>query len=173
MSLNKFHLVYWSKICSMKVLGGLGVRNMIRFNRALLGKGLWRFAMEMDALWRNVVTIKFGSMRGGWCSKEVGGSFGVGEWKCIRRGCDAFVAHVRYEVGDGSKVLFWHDVWCGELPLKTLFSELFLIACGKDGWRRICRDKMAQFYGIFCLFDLYMIGRWRWLLDFLRCFLLK
>jgi hypothetical protein len=25
-------------------------------------------------------------MRGGWCSKEVGGSFGVGVWKCIRRG---------------------------------------------------------------------------------------
>jgi hypothetical protein len=50
----------------------------------------------------------------------------------IRRGWGVFVEHVRYEVGDGSKVLFWHDVWCGELPLKTLFQELCLIACGKD-----------------------------------------
>jgi len=41
---------------------------------------------------------------------------------------------VRYEIGNGSKVLFWHDVWCGEIPLKTLFSELFLIARGKDAW---------------------------------------
>lgn len=24
--------------------------------------------------------------------------------------------------------------WCGELPLKTSFSELFTIACGKDVW---------------------------------------
>jgi hypothetical protein len=32
------------------------------------------------------VDIKYGSMMGGWCSKEVGGSFGVGVWKCIRRG---------------------------------------------------------------------------------------
>jgi hypothetical protein len=95
-----------------------------------MGKWLWRFALERDALWRKVVAIKYGSMRGGWCSKEVEGSFGVG----VRRGWDAFAVHVRYEVGDGSKVLFWHDVWCGELPLKTLFPELFLIACGKDAW---------------------------------------
>jgi hypothetical protein len=49
-------------------------------------------------------------MGGGWCSKEVGGSFVVGVWKCIWRGWNAFAAHVRYEVRDGSKVLFWHDV---------------------------------------------------------------
>jgi hypothetical protein len=55
-------------------------------------------------------------------------------WKCIRRGQDAFAHHVRYEVGDGSKVLFWHGVWCGDLSLKTLFSKLFTIACGKDAW---------------------------------------
>jgi hypothetical protein len=41
---------------------------------------------------------------------------------------------VRYEVGDGSRVLFWYDVWCGEIPLKTLFLELFAIACSKDEW---------------------------------------
>jgi len=42
---------------------------------------------------------------------------------------------VRYEVGDGYKVLFfWHAVWCGELSSKTFFPELFLIACGKDAW---------------------------------------
>jgi hypothetical protein len=71
---------------------------------------------------------------------------------------------VRYEVGNGSKVLFWHDVWCGEVPLKTLFLDMFLI-----GWRRVCKDKMAQFCRIFCLLDLFMIGRWKMLIDFLRC----
>jgi hypothetical protein len=28
---------------------------------------------------------------------------------------------------------------------------------------------MAQFCGIFCLLDLFMIGRWKMLVDFLRC----
>jgi len=70
------------------------------------------------------VDIKYGSTRGGWCSKEVGDPFGVGVWKHIRRGWDAFAAHVRYEVGDGSRELFWHDVWCGDSPLKLIFLEL-------------------------------------------------
>jgi len=107
---------------------------MLQFNRALLGKWLCRFAMERDALWRQVVDIKYGSMMGSWGSKEVGGSFGVGEWQCIRRGWDAFAAHVRYEVGNGSLILFWHDVWCEDLPLKLIFPELFTIACGKGTW---------------------------------------
>jgi len=53
-----------------------------------------------------VVDIKYDSMRGGWCSKEVEGPYGVGVWKRIRRKWDSFADHVRYEVGDGSKVLF-------------------------------------------------------------------
>jgi hypothetical protein len=41
---------------------------------------------------------------------------------------------VRFVVGDGSRVLFWHDVWCGELPLKILFPALFSIACANKAW---------------------------------------
>jgi hypothetical protein len=114
--------------------GGLCVRNLIQFNRALLGKWLWKFANEEDAWWRKLVEAKYDLMRGGWCSKEVGGSYGVGVWKCIRRGWYDFKQHVRYEVGNGSRILFWHDVWCGELPLKNVFLALFTIACAKEAW---------------------------------------
>jgi hypothetical protein len=51
-----------------------------------------------------------------------------------RRGWAGFAHYVRYEVGNGSKVLFWHYMWCGELPLKVLFAVLFTSACGKDVW---------------------------------------
>jgi hypothetical protein len=81
---------------------------MLQFNYALLGKWLWRFDMEHDALWMLNMND---SMRGSWCSKEVWGPYGSGVWKCIRR--DGFTHHVGYEVGNGFGVLFWHDVWCG------------------------------------------------------------
>lgn len=59
----KIHLVNWSKIRSPIISEGLGVKSLIQFNRALLGK-LSRFATEMDDLWRKVVDIKYDSMRG-------------------------------------------------------------------------------------------------------------
>jgi hypothetical protein len=50
-----------------------------------------------------------------------------------KEGLGWFCNHVRYEVGDGSQVLFWHDVWCGEQPLKNIFLELFSLLA-----RRMC-----------------------------------
>jgi hypothetical protein len=108
------------------------VKNTIQFNRAILGKCLWGFATEREALWRKVVGIKYDNMRGDWCSKEFGGPYGVGVWKYIRREWDGLAKYVRYEVVDGSSVLFWHDVCCGEQPLQVSFQKLFTIACGKD-----------------------------------------
>jgi hypothetical protein len=34
----KFHLVNWSKVCSPISEGGLDIHNLLKFNRALLGK---------------------------------------------------------------------------------------------------------------------------------------
>jgi hypothetical protein len=62
--------------------------------------------MERKALWRSVIEAKYESMRGGWRSKEVLGTFGVVVWKHIRRRWDKFSNFVRIEVGVGSKVSF-------------------------------------------------------------------
>jgi hypothetical protein len=45
-----------------------------------------------------------------------------------------FSSFVIYNVGDESKIRFWHDLWCGDQPLKTSFPNLFSIACCKDVW---------------------------------------
>jgi hypothetical protein len=36
----KYHLVSWEKVCTPILNGGLGIRNLVLFNRALLGKWL-------------------------------------------------------------------------------------------------------------------------------------
>ena len=58
----KYHLVSWSKVCSPVSVGGLGIRNLLMFNRALLGKWLWRYMHEIGALWRVVVDFKYSSL---------------------------------------------------------------------------------------------------------------
>jgi hypothetical protein len=77
---------------------------------------LWRYAKECEALWKMVVEVEYENMRGGWCSKEVMGTNGVGVQKHIRRGWDSVSNFVRFEVGVGSKVNFWHDIWCDDRP---------------------------------------------------------
>ena len=62
---SKTHLVGWDKVCAPIANGGLGIRKLTTFNKALLGKWLWRFGKEEDRLWRRVVASKYGEDWGG------------------------------------------------------------------------------------------------------------
>jgi hypothetical protein len=65
----KIHLVKWDMVCSPYSHGGLAIKNLRRFNEALLGKWLWRFGVEREAFWRKIIMVKYGSLEGGWVSK--------------------------------------------------------------------------------------------------------
>ncbi|XP_042988327.1 syntaxin-32-like isoform X2 [Carya illinoinensis] len=114
---KKFHLVSWKKVCQPLDGGGLGIKDLKVFNRALLGKWLWRYHLESEALWKNVIDVEYGSLWGGWCSKASSGAYGVSLWKFIRKGWDFFSNNFRLKVGDGKRILFWHDLWCGDTAL--------------------------------------------------------
>jgi hypothetical protein len=47
----------------------------------------------------------------------------VGKFICM--GCHIFKGHFRFNLGDGSKISFWEDVWCEESSLKDTFPGLF------------------------------------------------
>ena len=59
---HKFNLVNWAQVCSPLKSGGLGVRNLRKFNQALLGKWLWRYGIETNHLWQQVIDIKYGNI---------------------------------------------------------------------------------------------------------------
>ena len=133
-SQSKPHLVNWSIVCMEKKDGGLGIRNLSRLNKALLEKWCWRFASKQDSLWKQVIVRKFGEEDGGWCSGDSRESHGVGLWKAIRKGWMEFSKRVAFKVGDGRRVHFWKDRWCGEDSLDEAFPRLYYLASSKDAW---------------------------------------
>jgi hypothetical protein len=98
--------IYISIIQKSSISGGLGIRNLSMFNKALFGKWLWRYITEPESFWRRVVDSKYGSMWGGWCSLKVTQPYGVSLWKFIRAGWDTFSHSLIYMVGDGTRIKF-------------------------------------------------------------------
>ena len=75
---SKTHLLSWDKVRLPIANGGLGIRKLTTFNKALLGKWLWRFGIEENRLWRRVVALKFGEEWARWTSKLGRGVHGCG-----------------------------------------------------------------------------------------------
>ena len=102
---KKSYLVKYAIVYSDKK-GGLGVRNLSTLNRALLCKWSWRFVVEIESLWRLVISRKFGVEEGGWCTREVREGYGVGLWKEIRKEGSRMFKNIVFSMGDGRRVRF-------------------------------------------------------------------
>ena len=121
----------------------MGIRRLGNFNSTLLGKWLWRYGTEIDALWRRVIEAKYRNIWGGWGTKTVTSPYGVSLWRYIRSGSLNFSKLLVYDVGDGTRVKFWKHVWCGECTLQEVFSEFYCLSRSKD-------SSVAEVYGLVC-----------------------
>ena len=131
---RKPHLVKWATICLERLKGSLGVKNLSILNKALLSKWSWWYVKEKEAWWVEVIRRKYGEDEGGWSSRFTWESYGVGLWKSLRRWSVLVSNHLSFVVGDGKRMKFWEDSWCGDTSLIDAYHSLFTIACAKNAW---------------------------------------
>ena len=119
-------------MCSDKSKGGIGLKSLSKLNKALLCKWNWRFAKDRNALWRKAICCKFGESVGGWHTHDLRGGYGTSLWKEIRKEWLGFLQNAVFALGDGRRINFWNDVWCGEEALSNSFPSLFNLATNKE-----------------------------------------
>ena len=112
----------------------MGVKSLVALNKALLGKWSWIYANEKEAFRNQVIRGKYGEERCGWCSWEVREGYGVGLGKAIRKLGHLVSSRISFVVGNGQRVSFWKDKWCGTTPLCKSFPSLFALATSKEAW---------------------------------------
>ncbi|KAL0445489.1 UNVERIFIED_CONTAM: hypothetical protein Slati_1676800 [Sesamum latifolium] len=101
--------VAWSHVCRPKEEGGLGIRNVLALNRALMSKHLWRvITSDRNSIWVEwVTTIRLRS-QSIWTVSDRVGSW---SWRNLLRLRLLLLPHIEYRIGNSELFSIWQDPW--------------------------------------------------------------
>lgn len=120
--------VAWDVCCKPKEKGGLGIGSLVHKNKALLSKWLWRFPLELEALWHKLIFAIYGLQANGWDPGFASNRTLRSPWKSVNTVQEAFYNRCRWMVGDGGTTRFWEDKWCGNESFEQRFPGLFRLS---------------------------------------------
>jgi len=108
----------WEIVCSSKVCGGLGLRDLVAWNKVLALKLIWMLFTAASSLWVSWVRVNLIRNKNFWYLNP---SFS-GSW-ILRRLCKLRTLarpFIVCEVGSGVTANFWLDNWTSHGPLIDL-----------------------------------------------------
>lgn len=106
---NKMHWVSWEKICKSKTQGGLGFRDIGRFNQALLAKQAWRLVDVPHSLLARVYKARYYARKS--FLEATTGYRPSYAWRNIVFGKELLERGLMKTIGNGQNTHVWIDNW--------------------------------------------------------------
>lgn len=124
---------YWNKLCTPVEFGGLGIHRILEINAALLCKWVWNFSIQDGKLWKRLIGEKYGLSEGGWYTKKVLSTYGCSLWRGIVSTEHIIKTNGKLWLGNGNRISFWGDCWCGNVSFASRFPRLFTLSTRPRG----------------------------------------
>ena len=120
---RKIHWVKWQELCKPKSQGGLGFKDLSRFNDTLLAKHTWQLLHDHHSLFYRVFKARFFLDCSIMEAKESSNASFV--WRSILRGRDVIKRGAVWRIGNGNSVHIWNDRWLpGAVNNKIISSAI-------------------------------------------------
>ncbi|XP_074292350.1 uncharacterized protein LOC141619219 [Silene latifolia] len=101
--------VAWRKLCQPKCMGGMGFRDFMSFNLALLGKQVWRLVTDPECLWARMMRAKY-YPDGSILTADLGHNPSY-TWRGLLEARKVMECGLRRRIGDGVETSVWRDAW--------------------------------------------------------------
>lgn len=106
---TRMHWKKWEDIADRKENGGLGFRDLLCFNEALLAKQVWRLITCPNLLVSKVMKNRYFPNSNIFQSKVKAGASWI--WQSLHSSIKLLESGIWKQVGDGSTVEIWEDRW--------------------------------------------------------------
>lgn len=99
----------WERLSTSKFEGGMGFRDMVVFNKALLAKQGWRILSNPDSLVARILKDKYFPSEN-FMEAKVGNRPSYA-WRSICQAWEVLKLGVGWRVGNGENIRIWGDAW--------------------------------------------------------------
>ncbi|PWA74034.1 RNA-directed DNA polymerase, eukaryota, Reverse transcriptase zinc-binding domain protein [Artemisia annua] len=148
------HWVSWDIVTRPKRFGGLGISKLSEVNLALLVKWMCWFKTDHEGWWRKFIISLHGG-RNRWAFLPVKKAL-AGNWKSVvnflektRINGESIDKFFTCQLGDGSRINFWKDIWYGTTPLCIRWPILY----SKDRNKKVSVKERIRFDGTVLVLD--------------------